>query len=139
MAGVIELTGRPSRHDLRWFGFIVPVFFAVVGSIAGFRFDAFGTAYVLWGLGAILTVVYVAVRPLRIPFYLGWMRLFFPLGFAVSHLVLILLYYGVVTPIAVMMRLVGYDPLRRKRDRRASTYWVEHRTGGDPSRYLRQF
>ena len=86
-----------------------------------------------------LPAVYFAVRPFRIPIYLAWMRLFFPLGWTVSHLALAVLYFAVVTPMALVMRLLRYDPMSRRWDASARTYWVEHRTGGEPSRYLRQF
>jgi hypothetical protein len=136
---VIELKSRPSPRDLFWFGWILLAFFAIVGGVAWLRFDAHAAAAGLWTVGAALTAMYFAVRPLRVPFYLGWMRLFFPLGWTVSHVALAVLYFGVVTPIAFLLRRVGYDPMGRRRDRAATTYWTEHRTGGSPSRYLRQF
>jgi hypothetical protein len=71
--------------------------------------------------------------------YLGWMRLFFPLGWTISHAVLLVLYFVVVTPIGLVMRVIRYDPMARRLDPDAPSYWVEHRTGGDSARYLRQF
>ena len=35
-----------------------------------------------------------------------------------------LLFFGVFAPLGVVMRAFGYDPLRLKRDRSASSYWV---------------
>ena len=136
---MIEINRKPSNRELGWFGLIVLVFFGVVGAIAFFKFSAATVAYVLWSVGAGLTLLFYAIRPIRGPFYLAWMRLFFPIGWTVSTGVLVVLYYGVVTPIALLMRIVRYDPMKRRPDPTATSYWTEHRTGGDPSRYLRQF
>jgi Saxitoxin biosynthesis operon protein SxtJ len=136
---VIERKPRPSRGDLRAFGPILAVWVAAVGAVALFRYDAPRVAAVLWIVGAPFPLLYFAVPALRIPMYQGYMRLFFPLGWLVSHAVLAVLFYGIVTPVALLLRLLGRDPLKRRWDRSAASYWTEHRTGGDASRYLRQF
>jgi len=45
----------------------------------------------------------------------------------------------VFTPIGLTMRLFGWDPLERRFDPNASTYWVEHKPPASPSRYFQQF
>ena len=45
---------------------------------------------------------------------------------------------GIVV-IGLLVRLFGYDPMQRKLEPEAKTYWLEHRTGGNPSSYFRQF
>jgi hypothetical protein len=37
------------------------------------------------------------------------------------------------------MRLAGYDPMRRKFEPEAKTYWVERRVSDSPDRAFRQF
>jgi hypothetical protein len=58
----------------------------------------------------------------------------------VSHVVLAIVYYLVVTPIGLVMRLVGYDAMKRRFDGEATTYWV-HRpdNAADAKSYFRQF
>jgi hypothetical protein len=136
---MVELKHNPTTRELNWFGLIVLVFFGAVGAVVYFKIDAPGAGRVVWGIGALFTLLFYAVRPLRIPLYLGWMRAFYPLGWTVSHLVLVTIYYLVVTPIGLVLRVFGYDPLGRRRARQASSYWVEHRTGTDVSRYFRQY
>ena len=135
---VIELKHRPSRSDLHWFGPIFVAFVALIGTLATYRFDAPRVGIAVWTIGAVLGALYFAIPALRIPFYQTWMRLFFPLGWTISHLVLAVLFFGIVTPTALIMRLVRYDPMKRKWDREAPSYWTEHRTGDDTSRYLKQ-
>ncbi len=135
---LIELKSRPSATDLRWFGPILLVFVAMIGTIAYFRFDAPRVAVTLWSVGAVVPALYFAVPALRIPIYQLWMTVFFPVGWTVSHVVLLVLFYGIVTPTALIMRLVRYDPMKRRWDPKAASYWTEHRTGGETSRYLKQ-
>ncbi|MGH2570793.1 MAG: SxtJ family membrane protein [bacterium] len=135
----VELDRKPTVADLRWFGTVVAAFFGILAAVAWLRFDRPFAAGMLGAAGAGLAAVYYLVRPLRIPMFHGWTRLFFPLGWAVSHLALAVLYFLIVTPIALVLRVVRKDPLARTFDRDAATYWVEHRTGRDPARYLRQY
>jgi len=69
----------------------------------------------------------------------GWMRAAEPMGWVVSHVVLAIVYYGVLTPVGLALRLAGRDPMRRRFDRQAASYWVERRGAADPGRYFRQF
>jgi hypothetical protein len=67
--------------------------------------------------------------------YLAW-----PIGFVVSHVVLALVYYLVLTPIGLAMRVFGYDPMRREFDRSAESYWIARDTAEiKAERYFRQF
>ena len=136
---IIDINRKPTGRELRWFGFVLVAFFGIVGSVVYLRFESPRLAYVMWAVGVLLSLVYITLRPLRVPIYVGWMRVFFPIGWTVSHLVLIVLYYLIITPIAVVMRLVGHDPMKRRFDRNAPTYWARHRTDGDPARYTRQY
>jgi hypothetical protein len=136
---VIEINRRPPRRDLLWFGGILPVFFAIVGTVARVKLGAPALGWGLWAFGTVLTAAYWALPPLRIAVYLAWMHAFFPLGWLVSHTVLGVLFFLVATPLGLLLRLVGHDPMKRRRDGQAKSYWVEQRTGGHPSRYLRQF
>ena len=50
-----------------------------------------------------------------------------------------MIYYLVLTPVGLLLRIRGYDPLNRKFQPRADTYWVERETSVDTDRYFRQF
>lgn len=63
----------------------------------------------------------------------------FPIGWVVSHILLAVVYYGVLTPIGLLLRLRGYDPLQRRLDRDADSYWREREQKDDKNRYFRQF
>jgi hypothetical protein len=135
---MIERNNRPSRRDLLWFRPILLLFVGVVGAVATWRFDAPGVGAVLWAVGAPFVLVYFAVPPARIPIYRLYMAVFFPVGWTISHVVLLVLFFGIVTPTAFVMRLLRYDPMKRRADPDAASYWTDHRTGGGTSRYLKQ-
>ena len=69
--------------------------------------------YVACASGAVIVVYYLIPR-LRRPLYRGWIYSVIPIGWLVSHLLLIIIYYLLFTPVGLVMRLVGYDPMRRK-------------------------
>ena len=48
-------------------------------------------------------------------------------------------YDGVLTPIGLVMRWSGRDPMRRRFEREAKSYWVVRKRDEEPSRYFRQF
>lgn len=69
----------------------------------------------------------------------GWMEAVAPMGWTVSHLVLALVFFLVLTPIGLLLRATGRDSLRLRRGAAGSTGWLEHSTPSDARRYFRQF
>ena len=63
----------------------------------------------------------------------------YPIGWIISHALLAMIYYLAITPIGVVMRLCGRDPLQRALDRSAKTYWTPHNVSEDTERYFQQF
>jgi hypothetical protein len=135
---LIEINLNPSKQELKWFGLIVLVFFALVGGIVWWTVMAPRAASAVVAFGAVLCVAYYAVAPLRLPMYLGWMHLVFPIGWVLSHLLFGVIYFLILTPIGLTMRLIGHDPLRRRRPSSTASCWME-RPAADLDRYFRQF
>jgi len=71
------------------------------------------------------------------PFNYIWMRLGPVLGGMVIPIVLILIYYPVILPVAMAMKLAGRDPLGRKLATELGTYWQEKDPVGPPSDDMR--
>ena len=61
------------------------------------------------------------------------------IGWILSSVVLAVLYYLVLTPIGVLLRLTGYDPMKRRFDRTAKTYWLPRNSDTETERYFKQF
>ena len=136
---VIEINHHPSSREFRWFGLLLLVFAGVLGSLLRWQWDLPTAARVVWGLGAAIGAIYAVIPQVRRYIYLGWIYAVFPIGWTVSHLILAILYYAVFTPIGLILRLFGHDPMRRTFDRSAATYWTDHRSERDFRRYFRQY
>jgi hypothetical protein len=54
----------------------------------------------------------------------AWIRLGLVMFRVVNPVVLALIYAVVIVPVGFLMRLTGRDPLRRKFDAGAASYWV---------------
>jgi hypothetical protein len=135
---MIEINWNPDARTLRWFAGLQIVFFAIFSYL--WR-DTLGThgAGALIGVSVVLGTVGLA-RPGWIRWvYVIWMVVVFPIGWVMSHFILAVVYYLVLTPIAFLVRRRSGDPLRREFDPTASTYWTERRTHEDVSRYFRQY
>ncbi|MBK1633636.1 hypothetical protein CKO31_23405 [Thiohalocapsa halophila] len=83
-----------------------------------------------WGL-ALLLALWGLIRPAGLrPVYRGWTRFGLLAGRIMTPLLLGLVFFLLLLPIGLVMRLAGHDPMRRKLDPDAATYRV-------PSRALR--
>ena len=126
-------TGIPARlsaEELRRFGFTVAIPLALLGGVGLWRGHAV-LPVVLGGLAIILTGLAVVAPSLLGPVHRVWMQVAHALGWFNTRVLLGLVYFAVMTPTGVVMRLVGKDPLdRRLRDR--PTYWVEKTPHPDP-------
>ena len=63
----------------------------------------------------------------------------FPIGWVVSQVMLLVMFIGVITPVALLFKLQGRDRLWRKRPSGQQTYWKPKATMRDVRRYLRQY
>lgn len=137
---MITINKDPSRRQLRQFaGLVFPLFCGLVGLIAFYRFGAPRVAYGLWGFGVVAGALGLIWLPVARWLYLGLIYATYPIGFVVSHVMLLILYYLVLTPIGLVLRLLGKDPLGKRPDPGASTYWQPHDQVTDVERYFRQF
>lgn len=136
---MIRINRNPSRRDLFIFGAGLATFTVLVGVGAYFRSDSPFLAWTLWTTGTALTVVYFAIPPTRLWIYLGWVYAAYPIGWTVSHAALAVVFYAVMTPTGLLMRLLGNDPMKRRFDSTLDTYWEAWEPPDDTERYFRQF
>ena len=137
---IAEINWNPTTRDLKQFGMIwLPAFLMLVGAMT-FYFAESTSAAVALGALALTAGVIGYLRPGAIrPIFVGMMGVTFPIGWVVSHAIFLFIFYFVVTPIGLLMRLAGRDALERKLDRTASTYWHPYQQETSRARYLRQF
>ncbi len=135
---LIEINKNPSKGELLFFGAVFPIFFGVIGGVVFGVTESLELPTIIWSVAGIVTAVFFGIKPLRVPIYLGWIYLAFPIGWTVSHLLLLVAYYLVLTPSGLLMRLAGRDPMRRGIDTQADSYFIPHRAA-ETARYFKQF
>ena len=75
---------------------------------------------------------------LLLPLNKAWMRFGLLLGMIFSPIVLGIIFFGLITPYAIAMRIIGRDELRLKRKKRDS-YWIERTKVLPQTQFNKQF
>jgi hypothetical protein len=128
----------PDRTELRKFSLILGGAFLALGAFAWYRGSA--AAPYLLVPGALIALVGVALPAAVRWLFFVWMALGLVLGTIVTSLILTLVFVLAVTPIGLMLRAVGRDPMNRKLDPDAPTYWIpKERLSTDRSRLEKYF
>ena len=112
------------KQGLRKFGLTTGIIFAVLfGFVLPFiwRTDLHRWPLVVGGI--LCSVALIAPRALS-PFYAVWMRIALILGWLNSRIILGIIYLLVVTPMALVMKLLGKDPMQRQLDREKESYRI---------------
>jgi hypothetical protein len=136
-----EVTGRERVWGLAFPVGLVAFWMAgrAVGAGAG---EGSQAPLVLWAAGGLVGIVGAVVvlgsRRRGIAIYRAWMLAAMPIGWVLSHALLAAVFYGVVLPVGLAMRLAGRDPMTRRLDRAAASYWVGHERVGESKRYFKQ-
>ncbi len=114
------------------------VVFAVVFTLIGVFPLLFGGAMRPWALGVGMLFLAVSLATPRVlaPLNRQWLRLGLLLHRVVSPIVLGIMFFVVITPMGVVMRAFGWDPLRLKFDRQAPSYWIDRSPPGPPPESL---
>ena len=136
---LIEINKNPSPAQMRFMGILLGLFLGVFGLVIYLKSKSIYVAAGFWIFAVAVTIVYYAVPAWKKPIYLGWMYAVYPIGWVMSHVILAIVYYLVLTPIGFIMRCTGRDPMTRRFEPEADTYWVAHSPDKDPARYFRQF
>ena len=148
MAQMVELNLRPDARTLRQFGWIALVGFGLL-AVAAWRgwlvFHYLGdgarqtTAVVLGALAGASALVSLVWPRANWPIYVGLTVIAFPIGFVLSYVIMATLFYVVIAPIGLLLRLFGQDPMDRRLLPAAKTYWVDARPERPRESYFKQF
>ena len=127
--GAREELPLPSERSFGITFFVVFLIFALISVWRG------GTWWPWLGgiavaFGAASLVVPAILRPLN--------KLWFKFGLllhkVMTPLIMSILFYGLITPVGLLMRLTGKDPMRMKSQGTETTYWIDREpipAGGD--------
>jgi len=96
----------------------------------GFYFYRHGHLGWVWpavGAGITLPLLSFVAPAIVRPLADGWLFIGKTVGRITTPILLTIVFVTVVTPLGLLLRLFGSDPLRLKRDPKASTYWIERK------------
>jgi len=145
---LIALNLRPDRDTLRQFGWFALFGFAGIASLLAWRGGLFGLSFgaarwpvcgVLAALGICSAVMSVVCPEKNRALFVGLSVMTYPVGVVVSYLILGVLFYGLLTVVGFVLRLLGRDPLHREYDPERETYWETVKPASEAARYFRQF
>jgi hypothetical protein len=145
---MIDIDLRPNRKKLRQFGVIAVAVFVFFGLVLHWKRGLFGLslgdmadrlALVAWAAALVIAALSVVFPGGLRPLYIALTVAAFPIGYVISHAILALLFYGLLTPVGLLFRVLGRDPLHRKFEPDAETYWVPRRQREAKEYYFKQF
>ena len=137
---IIDTNWNPSKKELRIFSALQILFFALVAFVIVRKHtETLDVPVMIVSVSAVVGILGMIFTPLIRVVYVVWMAILFPVGWVVSHVLMGIVFYLVFTPIAVLMRIVGYDPMKRKFEPDAKTYWVRRQPRSETAHYFKQF
>ena len=120
----------------RTFGLVFTAVFAIVS----FWPVLFGNPVRWWTLPFAVGFLAVALLAPKLlaPLNRAWTLLGLLMHLVVNPIVMGLLFFVAITPMALVVRILGKDLLRLKRDPQAASYWIERTPPGPSADSMRQ-
>ena len=112
-----------SVKQLRHFGYLVGGIFGLIGLWPLLWRQQSPRAWAL-ALTVLLVVPALVAPRILAPVYRAWMALGEVLAWINTRIILGVVFYGVVTPIGFVMRMLGHDPMRRRFEKTGESYRV---------------
>jgi Saxitoxin biosynthesis operon protein SxtJ len=123
----------------RGFGLTVGGILLLIAAVRTWLHAGYGTIELaLAGVGIVLAALGLIAPASLATLNRAWTKLGLIMFKVVNPIVLGLIFLTTIVPVGLMMRLVGYDPLRLKRDPQASTYWVKREPPGPAPETMKQ-
>lgn len=137
---LLEINWKPSPKDLTWFS----LFGCAAGPVVATLLYTLKGVPLPWCLGLAAAGVFIGISRLISLTLTRWLYCAMvgatlPIGLTVSFTMMAVFYYLLLTPLALVFRLMGRDPLNRRFDPDASSYWQPHQQTVEKNRYFQQF
>ena len=128
---------KSGKKELSEFGFLVGGVLSALGAYCFWRGKV--TAPYFLGIGMLLAAGAAIAPTLLKPVQKVWMTLALCMGFVMTRVILFVLFFLFLTPIAVIARLSGKKFLDLAFRETKESYWTLHRQRVDKSEYENQF
>lgn len=137
---MLKVDFNPPRKQLAQFGLIALFGFPLIGFVIRASFDLPWTVfYVLLGVGIATFAASLIDAQLVRPVFIGLMLIAIPIGLVISFTMMVLIYYLLFTPVGLIFRLFGRDPLVKRPDASLPTYWHVREEPRGAASYLRLY
>ncbi|MEZ6073367.1 MAG: SxtJ family membrane protein [Pirellulales bacterium] len=131
-----DIQWQPSDRQLRQFAVIALVALPVIGWLWGASWSCVSG---LAAVGALLAAVGLQ-WPQRLRYlFIGMSVAAVPIGLVVGEVAMLLVYFAVLAPIAMMLRVAGRDRLQLRGDAARQSYWEEKPREASSESYFRQW
>jgi hypothetical protein len=134
---LVRIEKNPSGRQLLVFAVAWLAFFGIAGRLLWHHGHSF-PAGILLAAAALVPLAGAFGRTIPRLAYVGLSYATYPVGFVASYVVLALVYFLVVTPIGLVMRLLGRDSLSRTFDPKAQSYWIARAERRTVESYFKQ-
>jgi hypothetical protein len=137
---LIEINWNPKHKELRNFAIIALVASVVLALLLYFLKGVgiqWAIIIITTGFGIFISS-FVSLKLTRI-IYLGLILVTFPIGWVISMILMTAFYFLLLTPLGLFFRLLGRDPLSRRFDPDAKSYWLNRRQTENLDRYFHQY
>ncbi|MBL28840.1 MAG: hypothetical protein CMM50_14960 [Rhodospirillaceae bacterium] len=111
-----------NRSSNRSFGMVWMAVFLLIGGAPILGGE--GPRWWAMGCGATIAAITVLRAELLAPLNAAWHKLGLALAAVVNPVVMGVLFFVVFTPVGLLMRTFGKDPLSLRRDAAAASYWI---------------
>ncbi|MFH0790877.1 MAG: SxtJ family membrane protein [Candidatus Omnitrophota bacterium] len=112
-----------STKNLRKFGITMAAAFLVISFFILIKHRNSPLPAVITAI--IFFISAVLIPNLLKPVYIFWMRLAFILGWINTRLILCVIFFLILTPIGLVIKLFGIDLLDTKTDKNKQSYWIK--------------
>ncbi|MFN2397237.1 MAG: SxtJ family membrane protein [Gemmatimonadaceae bacterium] len=126
---------RLTPQEGRRFALTVGIAFLALAAISRWRGHDV-VPWVLAGVGAGLALAGIVIPGLLGPVYRGWMAFGLLLSKVTTPIFMSLLYFVAITPLGLVMRVFGRNPLNSTAHKKS--FWVQHESSSNKS-MTRQF
>jgi hypothetical protein len=134
-----HLNWRPDARELRRFAIAMLIGFTILGLLSAWRGKGIGTpSIVLWSLGVVLAVAAFIPGLGR----MAYLAVYLPtsiIGYVVSNILLALMFLVVITPLGLILKLMGKDLLQQQRRPKERTGWMPVKSTKTEDSYYHQF
>ena len=129
-----------SSVELRKFAIVMTVAFGIIGGILWWKSGCTLTCgYSHWklfaGLSGFFLITGLVYPRILLPIEWAWMKLAHYMSIVMTYIILTLTFFLIITPMGLLLKLMGKDLLSQKFPTKEASYWVKVEEDGPSTRY----